>query len=45
MRQKNLTLKQIIKNKGIIKKSHNFYNSSDFFLMCRSGDKTVAELL
>lgn len=29
----------------MIKKPHNFYNSVDFFLMCRSGDKEVEELL
>lgn len=39
MREKNLSFKEIKKNKGLIKKTHNFYNSVDFFLMARSGDR------
>ncbi len=38
MRQKNLTLKEIIKNKGLYKQPYNYLNSIDFFQMCRSGD-------
>lgn len=41
MKEKNLSLKEIIKNKGMVKKSHNFYNSTDFFLMCRTGDNDI----
>lgn len=39
MKEKNLSLKEIIKNKGLTKKTHNFYNSVDFFLMARTGDQ------
>ena len=37
MKEKNLSLKEVIKNKGLVKKPHNFYNSTDFFLMARAG--------
>ena len=45
MKEKNLSLKEIIKNKGLIKKPLNFYNSTDFFLMSRAGDKDIVGLL
>jgi hypothetical protein len=45
MKEKNLSLKEIIKNKGFIKKPHNFYNSEDFFLMAKTGDKDIEHLL
>lgn len=45
MKEKNLSLSEIIKNKGLIKKPLNFYNSTDFFLMCRSGNRNVEDLL
>lgn len=45
MKDKNLSLKEVIKNKGLIKKAHNFYNSEDFFLMARTGDKNIEGLL
>lgn len=45
MRQKNLTLKEIIKNKGFNKQPYNYLNSIDFFQMCRSGDIGIQSLL
>lgn len=45
MKEKNLSLKEIIKNKGLKKKSHNFYNSEDFFSLAKTGDSDIERLL
>lgn len=45
MKEDNLSLKEIEKNKGLIKKSYNYYNSKDFFAMIKSGDKEAEILL
>ena len=37
MKEENLSLKEIEKNKGLVKKSFNYYNSKDFFAMIKSG--------
>ena len=40
-----MSLKEIIKNKGFVKKSHNFYNSEDFFSLAKTGNKDIERLL
>jgi len=37
MREDNLSLSEINKNKGLIKKSFNYYNSKEFFAMVKKG--------
>ena len=37
MKENNLSFKEIQKNKGLIKKSYNFYNSKDFFSLIKNG--------
>lgn len=39
MKEDNLSLKEIEKNKGLVKKSFNYYNSKEFFAMVKAGDK------
>lgn len=38
MKEHNLSLAEIKKNKGLIKKSYNYYNSKDFFVLVKKGD-------
>ena len=45
MREENLSLEQIIANKGLVKKSHNYYNSHEFFTLVKTGDKDAFRLL
>lgn len=37
MKEDNLSFSEIEKNKGLIKKSLNYYNSKDFFAMIKAG--------
>jgi hypothetical protein len=39
MREDNLSFNEIKKNKGLIKKSFNYYNSKEFFAMIKAGEK------
>lgn len=39
MKEENLSLREIEKNKGLVKKSFNYYNSKDFFGLVKTGDK------
>lgn len=45
MREDNLSFSEIEKNKGLIKKSLNYYNSREFFSMVKAGDKEAERLL
>jgi hypothetical protein len=45
MKEENLSLKEIEKNKGLVKKAFNYYNSKDFFAMVKQGEKEVERLL
>lgn len=45
MKEENLSLKEIEKNKGLIKKPFNYYNSKDFFTLIKAGDKEAEKLL
>lgn len=37
MREDNLSFSEIKKNKGLIKKPFNYYNSKEFFAMVKAG--------
>lgn len=45
MKEDNLSLKEIEKNKGLIKKPFNYYNSKDFFTLVKAGEKDAERLL
>ena len=45
MKSKNLSLKEVIKNKGFIKKPHGYYNSIEFFQAVKENDETVDQML
>lgn len=40
-----MSLHEIIANKGLVKKPHNFYNSQEFFALIKKGDKDYLRLL
>ena len=45
MREENLSLKEIEKNKGLVKKPFNYYNSKDFFALVKAGEQDAERLL
>lgn len=45
MIEDNLSFAEIQKNKGLVKKSLNYYNSKEFFAMIKAGDKEAERLL
>ena len=45
MKEENLSLKEIEKNKGLVKKPFNYYNSKDFFAMIKAGEQDAERLL